>query len=114
MSTFTINGDIVIYDGKIIYKKKSDVCDIKPGDKIRIHDDKMYIDNRLGIYRKMSGDNRYKTLEFLNKDNLEKTLHNKIIDCLKITYKNDHIFVDILTKSQKSPELVYGVSITLL
>ena len=110
MPTFTIYGDIVIYDGRIIYKKKSDICDIKPGDKIRISDDEMYIDNRLGIYRKMSGDNRYKTLEFLNEQYLEKTLHNKIINCLKITYKNDHTFVDTLTKSQKTPEYVCAIS----
>lgn len=101
MSSLSINGNIIIYDGKIIHKKKPDYSDIKPGDKLRIYDDEMYIDKRSGIYRKISGDNRYKTLEFLNKQNLERTLHNKIIDCLKVTYKNDHTFVDTLTKSQK-------------
>jgi hypothetical protein len=110
--TTSIKGDLIIYNGNIIYKKTPDFSDIKPGDKLRIYDDEMYIDKRSWIFRKISGDNRYKTLEFLNKQNLHYTLHNKIIDCLKVTYKNDYTFVDTLTKNQKSiqcsPSIIDG------
>lgn len=97
-----LKGDLIIY-GKIIFKEPSDVIEkIKPGDKIMIKDDEMYIDTRNKLSRTISSDNRYKTLEFLKEkyknNNINKKDLRKILDCLKVTYKNDLSFLDMITK----------------
>lgn len=77
----------------------SNLAELQPYQKLRVIDDKLYIDERkMGwVQRKLTGDNRWKVLEVIKElleGDLDSYLEHVINILVNTTYKSDRVWVE--------------------